>query len=1092
MMIKQISSLIAFLSLTTLLFASDDARLMRYPDINGNQIVFVYAGDIWTVESQGGNARQLTSHEGVELFPKLSPDGKWIAFSAEYSGSRQIWIMPANGGTARQLTWYNSVGVMPARGGYDHVVLDWTSDSRQILIRANRTPFGDRNGMYFLVNIDGGFETALPIVNGGFGVLSPDNSKICFTPVDREFRTWKRYKGGRATDLWIYNLRANTSEQITSFVGTDQWPTWNGDDIFYTSDRDLRLNLYRYNTVNKSEQQITFHKDFDVMWPSGNGNRIVYENGGLLYCLNTDNGKSEKITVNINYDNPNLLPYIKNVSDDIHSAAISPTGKRALFDARGDIFSIPAENGIVENLTQTPANREIFPSWSPNGKYIAYYSDATGEYEVYLLENKTGAIPKQLTKDSRAWKYEAEWSPNSRYLIYSDLTLKLYLLDIETGRQLAIDQGTQGEIRSYNFSPDSQWITYTKEASNNNDVIWVYNIASGKSTQLTNSTFSNFDPVFSGCGKFIFFVSNRDFNLAFSSFEFDYLYNDASRIYAIALQNDGTKLTKDKNDLEPIVDSKKETTQQKGSKENQKNEKTANNEPAKTSIDFEAIDNRVMALPVPAGDYTIVGRVENGLLYAAKGKLMRYNMTDEKVEEIMDGIDAAHPSFDGKTFLYKNGKDFGIAKVSTGQKTGDGKLNLSKMELKIDPRQEWNQIYTDAWRIFRDYFYVDNMHNVDWKAIKQQYGALLPSVPSRFDLDYLLNEIVSETNIGHAYVDWGDIKRVKRINTGLLGAQLKPDATTGRYRLEKIYPGENWNPQRRSPLTEPGINIKEGDYLLSINGNNITTQDNPYRFLENKADVSIEITVSSSTSLNARRSYTIKPIESELELIHLNWVNERRSMVEKLSNGRIGYIYLPNTAVDGNRELYRGIYAYHDKEALIIDDRYNGGGFIPDRMINLLQRRTLAYWHKNGLQPMTSPDVAHNGPKAMLINGYSSSGGDALPYFFRKTNQGKLIGTRTWGGLVGISANARLVDGGYISVPRFGIYDEQGKWIIEGVGVYPDIEVVDRPEKLAAGEDPCIERAVQELLKELESSPTNKIPSPQAPDRSRWIENEIK
>ena len=711
---------------------------------------------------------------------------------------------------------------------------------------------------------------------------------------------------------------------------------------------------------------------------------------------------------------------------------------------------------------------------------------------MYLLENKKGATPQQLTHNSSAWKYEADWSPNSRYLVYSDRTMNLFLLDVETSKQIAIDQATMGEIRAYSFSPDSQWITYTKEASNGNDVIWVYNIPTAKATQLTNSTFSNFDPVFSNCGKFIFFVSNRDFNLAFSSFEFDYLYNNASRIYAMALKNDGTKLIKDKNDVEPIAEPKKEEGSKKETKGKPKEEATKETESVKVSIDFDGIDNRVMALPLPSGNYSLAGMVDGGLMYTSQGKLMRYNMADEKTEEIMEGVTAAQPSTDGKTFLYKTGKDFAIAKVTPGQKAGAGKLNLDKLEMKIEPREEWNQIYTDAWRIFRDYFYVDNLHNVDWLAIKQQYGELLPHVPSRFDLDYILNEIVSESNTGHAYVDWGDIKRVKRVNTGLLGAQLKPDATTGRYRLAKIYTGENWNPERRSPLTEPGIDVKEGDYLLSINGKEITTKENPYQFLENLADVTVEITVSSSASLSAPRSYTIKPIDSELELMHLNWVNERRAMVEKLSGGRIGYIYLPNTAVEGNRELYRGIYAYHDKEALIIDDRYNGGGFIPHRMINLLQRRTLAYWHRNGLQPMTSPDVAHNGPKAMLINGYSSSGGDALPYFFRKTGQGKLIGTRTWGGLVGISGNASLVDGGYISVPRFGIYNDQGEWIIEGIGVSPDIEVMDRPEKLAKGEDPCIERAVQELLKELETNPAKKITPPAAPDRSKWIEKESK
>lgn len=1089
-MLKRLLGIVAFVGLSSAVMAINDARLLRYPDINGSKIVFVYSGDIWSVDANGGDAKRLTSHDGLELFPKISPDGRWIAFSAEYSGSRQIWVMPSEGGTARQLTYYNSYGVMPPRGGYDNVVLDWTPDSKQIMIRANRTPFGERNGKYFLVSLDGGLEKPLPIINGGFAVLSPDAQQVCFTPVDREFRTWKRYKGGRATELWTYNLKDNTSEQITHFVGTDQWPTWIGDNIYYASDRDLKLNIYKYNTKTKQDEQLTFHKEFDVMWPSGRNGQIAYENGGSLYKLNTATGKSEKVSVNINFDNTNLLPYYKNVKEDIHSYTVSPTGKRALFDARGDIFSVPSENGVIENLTQTPNIREIYPAWSPNGKNIAYYSDANGEYEMYLLENKKGATPRQITSGSKAWKYGAEWSPNSRYLVYSDRTLNLYLVDTQTGKQSVIDHAETDEITTYAFSPDSQWITYTKEGGNGQPTLWVYNIPAGKASQLLNTTFGNVQPVFSRCGKFIFFVSNRDFNLAFSSFEFNYLYNNASKIYAVALKDDGSRLVNVKNDEETVAEDKKIEEPKKAGKA--KVEAPKKEETVSVSIDFNGIDNRVMALPMDAADYSIVGSVEGGLLYTAKDKLMRYSIADEKAEEIMDGTRYATVTADGKMFLYRSKGDFGIAKVTPGQKAGAGKLNLDKLELKIFPHQEWNQIYTDAWRIFRDYFYVSNMHGVDWNAVKAQYGALVPYVASRFDLDYILNEVVSEANAGHAYVDWGDIKRVKRVETGLLGAQLVADNTTGRYKIAKIYQGENWNPERRSPLTEQGVDVKEGDYLISINGKDITTKVNPYEFLENLANVNVEIAVSATGNLSGVRTSTVKPIESELELMHLDWVNERRAMVDKLSGGRIGYIYLPNTAIEGNRELHRGMYAYNDKDALIIDDRYNGGGFIPDRMIEMIGRRNLVYWYRNGLKPMKTPGVAHNGPKVMLINGYSSSGGDALPYFFRKTGQGKLIGTRTWGGLVGISGNAGLVDGGSLSVPRFGIYDENGQWIVEGEGVSPDIEVVDRPEKLAKGEDPCIERAVEELLKELNAHPVKKVTPPAAPDRSKWIEKEIK
>lgn len=1077
--------------ISTGVFAINDARLMRFPDINNNLIAFVYAGDIWTVNANGGDARHLTTHEGMELFPKISPDGKWIAFSAEYSGSRQVYIIPSEGGESKQLTYYNSVGMMPPRGGWDDVVLDWTPDSKNVLIRANRTEFGERNGKYFLVNIEGGMAKPLQIVNGGMAVLSPDASKLCFTPVDREFRTWKRYKGGRATDLWIYDLKNNTSEQITDFAGSDQWPVWYKNKIFFASDRDLKLNIYSYDTQTKATEQITHFKDFDATWPSGSNGQLVVENGGYLYKINLDNGEMQKVTVNINFDNPNLTPYFKNVKENIYSYSISPTGKRALFDARGDIYSIPAESGITENLTQTQGIREVYPSWSPDGKWIAYYSDATGEYEVYLLENKKGAQPRQITKHSSAWKYDSEWSPDSKYLLYSDRTLQLKLLDVAKEKETIVDHATENEIQSYAFSPDSKWITYTKEAPNGNSSVWVYNIPEAKKYQLTDNTYSDDSPVFSTDGQYIYFLSNRDFNLDFSSFEFNYVYNRATRIYAMVLKADGEKVFKFQNDTEPV----KEGTAASEKNENDKKqeaEKENGKAPVDVQIDFEGINNRIVAFPLPAGNYRNLLPVEGGILYISGGKLNKYNIADKKDVEILDGVRQALVSADGKQILYRSGGDFGITQIAPGQKPGAGKLNFDDMVMKIDPAKEWKQIFNDGWRIYRDYFYVDNMNGVDWKAVKKRYAQLVPYVGHRADLDYILGEIISESNTGHSYVDWGDFKRVKRVEGGLLGAELVADKSAGRYKIARIYQGQNWTESRRSPLTEQGVDVNEGDYIISINGHEITTDDNPYRFLENTAGKHVEIAVNKSPEVTGARTSMIKPIASELDLKYYDWVLERRAMVDKLSGGKIGYIHVPNTAVEGNKELFEGMYAYHNKEALIIDDRYNGGGFIPDVMADLLDRKTLSYWHVNGLSPMKTPAIANDGPKVMLINGYSSSGGDAFPYYFRKKGLGKLIGTRTWGGLVGISGNARLVDGGNISVPRFGIYDENGQWIIEGVGVYPDIKVVDRPEELAKGIDPSIQKAVEVLLKELKENPPKKVQAPKPPNRSGWNENDIK
>jgi len=1083
-------SFLVFLTLLRILKAENDSRLMRFPDINKNLIVFVYAGDIWTVNSNGGDAVRLTSHLGLELFPKISPDGQWIAFSAEYSGSRQVYIMPTKGGTPTQLTYYNDAGIMPPRGGWDYVVLDWTPDSKNILIRANRTPFGERNGKYYLVSINGGLEKPLQITNGGFGVLSPDASKICFTPVDREFRTWKRYKGGRASDLWIYDLTKDESEKITDFVGTDQIPTWYKNKIYFASDRDLTLNIYSYDIITKETNKITNHTEFDVMWPSGENGMLAYENGGYIYKLNVETGISEKISVNINFDNPNIIPYYKNVTEFIDAYSISPSGKRALLNARGDIFSVPAENGITENLTNTQGVRELYPAWSPNGKYISYISDVSGEYEIYLLENKKAALPKKITSGSKSWKYEPIWSPDSKFLLFFDRTLNLKLLNVETGITKDIAKAYSNEIQDYKFSLDSKWISFSNNAENGNSAIWVYNMEAGVSNKLTDDSFNEYSPVFSKCGNYIFFLSDRDFNLAFSSYEFTYLYNNATRIYALALRKDSPKLFKYKNDVESVTKEEPKDAKAKDSKS--KETKETASEDLSIKIDFDGISERIMDFPVQAGNLRNLEAVDGGILFMSQDGLHKFTIDEEKDDLIISGVQQAIVSADGKKIMYSSGSDYGIVDIKPGQKAGDGKLNLSNVVMKIDPKKEWKQIYTDGWRIFRDYYYVENMHNVDWAGLKVKYEKLLPYVSHRADLDYIFGEIIAETNTGHAYDNWGDFEKVKRIDGGLLGAELKPDFAANRYIISKIYKGENWNEARRSPLTEQGVNIKEGEYLITLNGNNVTLADNPFKFLENTVGKVIEISVNSKPTTDGLKTYEIKPIKSELELFYMDLIDYRRQMVDKLSGGKIGYIHVPNTAIEGNYELHRGMYTYHNKEALIIDDRDNGGGFIPENMADLLDRKTLSYWHVRGLKSMKTPAVAHDGPKAMLINGYSSSGGDAFPYYFRKKGLGTIIGTRTWGGLVGMSGNAGLVDGGYIAVPRFGIYNENEEWIIEGIGVYPDIEVIDAPHLTAKGIDPSIEKAVEVLLKQLQENPVKKPVPPADPDRSKWIEKDIK
>jgi tricorn protease len=1068
-------------------WAIQDARLLRFPNINGDLVVFVYAGDIWSVPASGGDARRLTSHPGLELFPKISPDGRWIAFSAEYSGSRQVYVMAAAGGPPRQLTFYNDAGVMPPRGGYDYVVLDWTADGSQVLVRCNRTPWGERMGKYFLVSLAGGLEKPLPIPEGGGGTFSPDGGKIVYTPIEREFRTWKRYQGGRAQDVWIYDLQNNASRRLTDFPGTDQHPVWFGDRIFFVSDRDLTLNIYAFDLKTDKIEQVTRHNDYDVLWPSGRGGQLVYENGGYLYRLDLNSGQERRLTVNLNFDNGNILPYFKNVSDFISGYDISPSGKRAVFEARGDIFTVPEKEGLTYNLTDSQGVREIFPAWSPDGRSIAYYSDLGGEYEIFLKDANGSGKPLQLTANSRIWRFPPKWSPDGRMLLFSDKDQLLQVLDIASRKITVVDKARRHDITDYNWSPDSRWLVYSKDGDSAQDAIWVYALEQKKNFQLTDAVYNDFAPVFSRDGKYIYFLSNRDFNLAFSSFEFNYLYNKAARIYALALTQDAPALFTDKNDVEagiaPGAANKKTNDAKPG--------KAAATVPA-VRIDVAGSNARITVFPLKSDNYALVWAIDGGILYFKDKEIRQFKLDDKKDSSVIEGVSSAVLAAGGQRILYQADKQFGIIELKAEQKVGEGTLNLAQMTMKLDPQKEWAQIFNDGWRIFRDWFYQKTMHGVDWLKMKQKYGQLVPYLSHRADLDFIFGELVGEINAGHTYVNWGDFPRVKRMDTGLLGAELKADEKAGRYLITKIYAGENWNETTRSPLTEQGIGVQVGDFLIALNGSEVTLPDNPYRFLENTVGRKISIKVNARPVAEGAREYWIRPVKSELDLFYLDWVRSRREMVDRLSAGRIGYFHVPDTANDGNRELYKGMYAYKNKEALIIDERYNGGGFIPVVMTELLARKTLNYWATRGLELAPDPAVAHDGPKVMLINGYSSSGGDAFPYYFKKSKLGRLIGTRTWGGLIGISGNPDFADGGSFNVPTFGFVDTEGHWAVEGEGVSPDIEVIDRPELVAAGHDPCIEKAVQVLLEQLKQNPPQKTAIPAAPDRSKWIEKEIK
>ncbi|ESP93652.1 MULTISPECIES: S41 family peptidase [Pseudoalteromonas] len=1050
-------------------YSTEDTRLLRFPDIHKEHVTFVYSGDIYVANTNTGQSTRLTDHIGFETFPKFSPDGEKIAFAAEYNGSRQIYVINRDGSGLKQLTYYNDVGPMPPRGGFDYRVLDWTPDGKHIVFRANRTPWGKRMGRPYMVPVEGGLEQPLAIPEGGGGMLSGDGSKFVYTPIDREFRTWKRSRGGRAQDVWVYDLEKNTSKQLTTHRATDQQPTWVNDSIYFVSDRDYTLNLYKYRE-GKKPVKMTDHKEFDVLWPSAGPDSIVYENGGYLYRFNEANKMTEKLTINVGGVRKSALPYTKNVSKFIDSMDVSHDGKRAVFTARGEIFSVPVKNGPTRNLSHTPVGREIAATWSPNARYIAYLSDVTGEYEIYLKDRANNNAVKQLTDNGTIWRFDPIWSPDNSKLLFADKDHIVWWLDVESGKLHQVDRGLHDDdgITQYTWSPNSKDIVFVKNNENRYSSLWHYNVDSKKLNRLTDEMTSEANPTFSDDGQYIYFTSERDYNLAFSSYEFAYLFNRATRIYSVAVNDSIKPINAPQSDETSIVS----------------DEKSSKDKPElDTHIQVDGFMARVVSLPAPAGNYRELTGVKGGVLTLSGGALkLVENKADGKVSTVAKGVSAYKVSANREHIIARAGTKYSVIKPKAKQDLKANQLDLSKMNLKIDPRVEWSQMYTEGWRTLRDWFYDENHHGQDWDALLKRYQPMADAAAHRTDIDYVLSEIAGEINAGHIYVQSGDEPKGERKKHGLLGAEVASHRS-GFVTIKHIFKGENWHEDFRSPLNETGVRASEGDFILAVNGRNVNEVSNFYELLENTQGEQVELILSKSASFEDSWKITVKPVKSETGLRYLQWVESRKAYVEQLSGGRIGYVHLPNTAYEGNRSMFKNFMPQTTKEAMIIDDRYNGGGFIPEHVITWLARKPLNYWKRRGVTPTKTPQFAHDGPKAMLINGYSSSGGDAIPYYFRQAGLGKLIGTRTWGGLIGISGNPRLVDGGQVIAATFRILDNDGNWIIENEGVVPDIEVIDRPELIQAGQDPSVERAVKELLKELEDNPKKKLTVPPAPTK---------
>ena len=1062
--------------------AQEETRLLRFPAIHGNTVAFTYAGDLYTVPLAGGEAKRLTSHEGFEVFPRFSPDGRWIAFSGEYAGTRQVYVIPSDGGTPRQVTFYPDGGPMPPRGGYDNLPLDWTRDGK-ILVRAARTPWGERVGNYWLVDpVNGGLETALEIPEGASGAtFDATGTKLAFNIKSREWRHWKRYRAGRQQDVWTYDLANHTSRRITTEAATDNFPMWIGDEIYFVSDRDAaeKLNIWVYDTRSGTTTQVTTFTEFDVLWPSRGEGGIVFENAGYLYHLDPATKRTTKLSVTVTGDRPYTNPTFKAVGENVESFDISPSGKRAIFAARGEIFTVPAEHGNIDNISGTPSERERGVTWSPDGKWISYFSDVDGNYDLYVRPADGSADAVRLAVGDDRWMDGVQWSPDSKWLAWWDNTHRIQAAELASRRVVTVDQTNASQLNDFSWSGDGKWIAYSKNAANGMSAIWLYSFDSGTRTQVTGDMTRDFSPSFDPKGRFLYFVSARDFTFAFNGSSF------RSRIYAASLQADHGPIFPPLSDEEPAVAGADAPASGRGAARGG-GASTDTTGATPVRIDLQGLGDRVMPLPeLEPGSYNGLLGVDDGVLYFSGGTLSRYTLESRKSEEIITRVSGLAFTADRKKILYRTGRsDYGIVDLRPGAKNDAGRLDLSKMELRIDPKVEWAQIYHDAYLIFRDWFYDPGMHGVDWEAMYRRYEPLIAHVAHRSDLDYVIGELLGEVNVGHAYItQTPELPAVDRVAVGLLGAEY--EAAGRYYRIANIFPGENWHEEFRSPLTEPGVDVKVGDYLVAIDGEEVTTAQNAYAFLTGKADRIVEVTVNSRPSLEGARSYKVKPITREGGLRYQEWVLRNAALVDSLSGGRIGYIHMPNTSQPGFRELYEGFAPLHTKEALIMDDRYNGGGFIPENMAFMMGAPLLNYWAQRNLDMYTQPAVVHTGPKAMLINGQSSSGGDALPYYFREMGLGPLIGEKTWGGLVGYSGNPGFVDGGGVIAPRFGFINKEGEWDVEAFGVSPDegFEVLDTPHEIAAGREPMIERAVRYLLEELGKPQHVRPPKPAGPIR---------
>ncbi|WP_438481387.1 S41 family peptidase [Oleiharenicola lentus] len=1092
-------------------------RLLRFPATNGTEITFSYAGQLYTVDAKGGTARRLTDGPGYAIFPRYSADGKQLAFTAQYDGNTEVYTMPAQGGTPKRLTTSATLDRddMADRMGPNNVVMGWRNTASEVVFRSRWRTFNPFIGELFTVGMDGDVPAQIPVPRGGFVSYSPDDTKIAYNRVFREFRTWKNYRGGMADDIWIFDLKSGALENITNNPAQDIFPMWaaNGK-VYFVSERTGRANLFSYELASKKTAQLTSFTEYDVKFPSLGRDSVVFEQAGQIWKLDLATGKSAVVPIVVREDSVSARPALVNVSKFTQSLDLSPDAQRVTVVARGDVFTAPAKDGAIRNLTQSNGVHDRDAVWSPDGKSIAYFSDATGEFEIYVRAQDGKGAAVQLTKDADSYPSNLQWSPDSKKLSWADRKQRLRFVTVETKAVTTVVENPDSPVAQYAWAPDSQWIAWVKQAPSAAGKLILFSIASGKSIEATDGWYDVNSPTFSDDGKWLLFASSRDFNPIYSDTEWNHAYQNMERVYLLALakdtaspfapKSDEVAIEEEKKDSEAKPDATKADAAKPENKAADADKKPAAKKTVVVKVDADGLTERILGLPIPASNYSSIHMLGEKVYYrrvpggpvtgggggegfgagrATRSVLAFYNLKERKETELgnFDGFDI---SANGKKMLIRSGRDYSLIDLPAAkvELKPEQKLDLSGLEMRLNRQAEWTQIFNESWRQMRDFFYAPNMHGVDWPAQQKKYAALLPSVTNRNDLTYVIGEMISELHIGHAYVGVGDRPDTPKIKTGLLGAQVSRDKASRAYRIDKILHGENWQTKTRSPLTEMGVNVKAGDFILAVNGKPVSELDNLYTALIGTVGKQVVLRVNGKSSDEGARDITIVPIGDEAPLYYEEFVQKNIDYVAKKTDGKVGYLHIPDMGPEGLNEFVRRFYPQLSRQALVIDVRGNGGGNVSPMIIERLRRELAMINVRRNGTPAVNPGQMLLGPKVTLLNEYSASDGDLFPYRFRESGLGKLVGKRSWGGVVGISGSLPFTDGGSLNKPEFAPYSKDGKsWVIEGHGVDPDIVVDNDPAREFKGEDQQLDKAIEVVVEELKTKGQALPPPPAWP-----------